>query len=634
MKKQFFKRLLCTILALFVISTPIASFASEIEPDNFMETQSFKTSVEVFENNTYRVTETIDVNFLTDRHGIYRYIPRTYTITRNVNSKTEQFSGRVKITDISVSGDMYETYIENDCTVIQIGDGDEYVRGNKRYTISYTIKNHDDKNTEFDEFYLNALPHGWRTSIDKAEIKIKFNKPADLSGFKIYSGLYGQSDTDTFDIKTEGNTVVATSKRRLRLSEGASAYLKLDDDYFTGEEQNPALSVAMIALIILPFAAVLLLKLLLGRRKQIIPIVNFYPPNGLTSADVGYVLDGMTDTKDIISLIIYWADKGLISLQKEDKKVMRITKLANLDKTAKSYERMMFRKLFEERNTVTTKELSESFYTTISETKVEIAKYYTQIKATRIFSTASRVAAVLAVILSAVPMFSLLICGYDLKIVSEGIIVGAILCTILLAVGLVLLNYSKSKKNALSKGGFTAILIVAWILTVLATCVEALLATVILKMPILAISAAAVTLICAYVSSTIRKYTQYGRKLIGDILGFKEFIRVSELDRLKMLVEENPQYFYNVLPFAYVMGLSDKWAEKFETIAVPPPSWYNGGDMKNFNTYLFINSFNDNIDTIKSNMISVPKQSGSGSSSSFGGGFSGGGIGGGGGGSW
>lgn len=64
----------------------------------------------------------------------------------------------------------------------------------------------------------------------------------------------------------------------------------------------------------------------------------------------------------------------------------------------------------------------------------------------------------------------------------------------------------------------------------------------------------------------------------GRLLGFKEFIRTAELDRIKMLVEDNPQYFYEILPYAYVFGLTSKWIKHFENIPLEQPSWYQSYD--------------------------------------------------------
>jgi uncharacterized membrane protein len=134
----------------------------------------------------------------------------------------------------------------------------------------------------------------------------------------------------------------------------------------------------------------------------------------------------------------------------------------------------------------------------------------------------------------------------------------------------------------------------------------------------------------------MKQRTKKSSELLGKILGFKEFIRTAELDRIKRLVDETPDYFYNVLPYAYVFGLTDKWAKKFEEIAVEPPNWYHSGyNGHMFNTWIFMSSFNHYTNAMQNNITIPPAPSGGGGSSfSGGGGFSGGGMGGGGGGSW
>lgn len=125
------------------------------------------------------------------------------------------------------------------------------------------------------------------------------------------------------------------------------------------------------------------------------------------------------------------------------------------------------------------------------------------------------------------------------------------------------------------------------------------------------------------------KRTKAGNQVYGQILGFKEFIKKAELDRLKMLVEENPSYYYDIMPYAYVLGLSDQWIENFETMHMPEPDWYSGRDpFGDAVFYSMVRSANA--------CATAPETSGGGSSGGgfSGGGFSGGGSGGGGGGAW
>lgn len=90
---------------------------------------------------------------------------------------------------------------------------------------------------------------------------------------------------------------------------------------------------------------------------------------------------------------------------------------------------------------------------------------------------------------------------------------------------------------------------------------------------------------------------------------------------------EHPTYFYDILPYTYVLGVSDKWIKKFEAISLAAPSWYDSPSDFSIDTFdSFVNSTMSSAQSVMS--------SNSTSSSDSGGGSSCGGSGGGGGGSW
>lgn len=137
-----------------------------------------------------------------------------------------------------------------------------------------------------------------------------------------------------------------------------------------------------------------------------------------------------------------------------------------------------------------------------------------------------------------------------------------------------------------------------------------------------------------------RKRTELGNVLYGKIKGFKNFLETVEKDKLNALVEENPNYFYDILPYTYVFGISDKWIKKFESISLKAPEWYNSSsdfDYSSMNTLMYNTMYSVSrtmAHTPISSSSSSGRSSSSSSSSSSGGGSSGGGSGGGGGGSW
>ena len=129
-----------------------------------------------------------------------------------------------------------------------------------------------------------------------------------------------------------------------------------------------------------------------------------------------------------------------------------------------------------------------------------------------------------------------------------------------------------------------------------------------------------------FFSRILTKRTPYGNKMLGKIKGFKTFLETAEKDKLEALVHENPTYFYDILPYAYVLDVSDTWMSKFESIALEAPDWYTGSTA--FNIVTFHTFMNSTMTSATQSMSSSPSSGGSG------GGSAGGGSGGGGGGSW
>ena len=145
------------------------------------------------------------------------------------------------------------------------------------------------------------------------------------------------------------------------------------------------------------------------------------------------------------------------------------------------------------------------------------------------------------------------------------------------------------------------------------------------------------------------KYSAVGAKQKGETLGFKNFIELCEVDQIKTFAEENPSYYFDVLPYAYVFNLSNVWIKKFENINLTTPDWittetgtitdyvmfnmvYNNFAARTMTTTRELNVRRIQAQYASSGSSSHGRSSGGGrSGGSFGGGgFSGGGRGGGG----
>ncbi|MBP7821648.1 MAG: DUF2207 domain-containing protein [Saprospiraceae bacterium] len=134
------------------------------------------------------------------------------------------------------------------------------------------------------------------------------------------------------------------------------------------------------------------------------------------------------------------------------------------------------------------------------------------------------------------------------------------------------------------------------------------------------------------------KKGKWGVEKYAQTMGFYEFVKTAEIDRLKVLVKDNPKYFEMTIAYAIVFGLGKQWANRFKDIEMATPEWYEGStSYPMFNSILFTNNMLNGMRHINDDLSYVEHTSRSGSGGSTfsgGGGFSGGGFGGGGGGSW
>lgn len=100
-------------------------------------------------------------------------------------------------------------------------------------------------------------------------------------------------------------------------------------------------------------------------------------------------------------------------------------------------------------------------------------------------------------------------------------------------------------------------------------------------------SAFACIFINIYFTIIMKRKTEYGEEIIAKVKGFRNFLITVEKEKLETLVLENPNYFYNILPYTYVLNISKKWIKKFEDIPLPKI------DMGNYDYSSFNDLYND-----------------------------------------
>ncbi len=147
-------------------------------------------------------------------------------------------------------------------------------------------------------------------------------------------------------------------------------------------------------------------------------------------------------------------------------------------------------------------------------------------------------------------------------------------------------------------------------------------------------------LVVVFFAIIMKRPTLRGRRLLDEMLGFKDYLEVAEKDELNLRnpPDKTPALFEAFLPYALALGVEQAWADKFAAVLAAirnpdgsayHPSWYNG-TWNTSNLSKATNGLSSGLSKAVSSSMSPPGSSSGGG----GGGFSGGGGGGGGGGGW
>ncbi len=600
-------------------------------------------------DNTFDITENITAYFNTPKHGIYRTIPLKNTVTRLDGTTT---TNRTQVTNVSVDKE-YSTSKEDGNYKIKIGSESFTLTGEQSYVIKYTYNLGKDPIKDYDELYYNIIGTDWDTVIGNITFTITMPKEFDSSKLGFSSGKIGSTENDKVKYNVNGNIIQGRYEDILLANEALTVRCELPEGYFVGAGLKVNIINYIVYLIPVVFVVVsVLLWYKFGRDNQVVETVEFYPPEGFNSLEVGFLYKGSAGKQDVTSLLIYLANKGYLKISETEEenlfsksKGFKIIKLKEYDGDNVN-ERLFFNGLFTKKtrvglftksseqevlsiSEVTSADLYDNFYITMNKILSNInhkenkKKIFEESATNK--SSIIKYMIIATYCLITIPPF---IEYGDFSLIFFALLFPGIGFTLLFWL---LLIDTKNVKPAYLSIFVKLILIlwglgfggIPWVTFVLP----------VLKQDSVYYLGYILGIICVFGMVVCLKYlpkrTQYGNMILGKLRGFKNFLETAEKDKIETMVMKNPTYFYDILPYAYVLDVTDVWIKKFESISLQAPTWYdspNAFDMITFGAFI------DSTMTSAQNAMGSSPSSDSGGSS--GGGFSGGGSGGGGGGSW
>ena len=651
-----------TIFVVFVVAVIIVTFFNMVSNSESDSTSSqrladgftieaYDVTLDVGLDNKIGVTETITVYFTTcDKHGIYKFTPYWLEYTGKDGNTIKRKS---IISNYRAIGDPYSTDKVKKKARIRIGSADEYVGcGNKTYTIAYTYDMGKDPFKGFDELIFHAYGDYWGTEIKNATINI--NMPKSIEGYNVsfFTDKYRENEVTEFvDYEINGNKLTAKFNQEkyeqynygqrcvfnngvldqdceynwywqspdYYLNSALTVDIELPEGYFVGGSWNYGWGSFIIFITVFILTGITIYKWFkFGKNhEKRVPTVEFYPPDDLNSAQIGYIYNKRQLSKKLtISLIVELASKGYIkidNLKGKNKKEnivitnlvpilkkpvefektlpnreIQVRKLKNPDMNLSTSENTLMTYLFKKGDTKVLKSNIDKFlelkdnlinkgyieilsdneserYKDIESKKQEYEEALQKYKSDLENRTA---------ILSKLPLISSMEqVVYDELFKNKDVVVLSEHKTFYKVFSTIEFDLISSLKNKVNDENAT---------NQIGSSIWRSIA--VLSLSLMSYSFVedldphfrvlySLSFLCIFINLFftifMKRKTEYGEYITARVKGFRNFLLTAEKSRLEALVAENPRYFYDILPYTYVMNISKKWIKKFEDIPMP-----------------------------------------------------------------
>ncbi|HTQ85362.1 MAG TPA: DUF2207 domain-containing protein [Candidatus Solibacter sp.] len=565
------------LLAALLCALPLAAGTITFE--------HWSDELQVNADSSLEVTETLTVRFTVQRQGITRTIPLQYHTDQGFD-----YELNVRVESVT-DGDFHDLRYEQNRTGGKL-NLKIYVPGAKQATrtviLKYRVANGLRFFQDHDELYWNVTGNDHDNTIEQTDARVSL--PAGASGVRTraFTGRGGSRESNA-DITQGPDAVRYTASQPLRPGEGLTIVTGWDKglvhepgglskawDFFTS---NWPLGIPVLALM---FALTFYFSY--GRDPALRPVsVQYAPPQGMSPAGAGALIDDSADMRDITATIVDLAVRGYLTI--EERTPTGILKFASKKEYVfhrkktqdqwgdlRPHEHALMSALFGgaygDAESVKLSDLHNTFYTNVPLLRDAIfAELMTRnCYRTRPDSMHHRFAA--GAVAAGIAIF------WTGKVISRHS-------------GMQILPF-------VIAAGLTAVIVFIY-------------------------------------GRAVHARTLEGTRALEGVLGFKEFLSRVESDRYNLVVK-TPQMFEKFLPYAMAFACEAHWSKAFDGIYTQPPQWYSGpGYGPQFQPSLFASDLTGMANSTGNVMTSAPSSSGSsGFGGSGGGGFSGGGFGGGG----
>jgi hypothetical protein len=549
MKKNIFLIFLCLIVF------PITIKAESVEYT------LFDSNLIVNKDRTIEAEENYRIYFIEDTKTINRKIDlklvqidpddkKTYinSILSNVKSENAvNLDTKDNTTSVSIKVDGLQDEVSN-------------------YTLNYTYNLGKDININRDEFFYNIVSN-MDASISNLTFTITF--PSEIDEKNIYFSIDGDYDLTEDDVtyRVEDNKIVGSLNRLLEENQTFSVYVKLPNNYFVGATDNfNYLNFLILIFPIITFITIICYWIKYGRKNKMqVKRIKEIPYN-FDPAEIGYLYKGKCEEMDLTSDLIYLANHGYLKVVENDdgyklgkENSFKFIKLKDYEKK-NAVQKILFDNLFRDGDVVELQDIEYKFAEFFKEAKSMLD---TKDNDKKLFFKDINFKKLVSLILIAISVFMINFNPVHLFMNNYWLIF-IIFLIYILGLYILFLSTSNTFVKLIIGGGVLAICLYVAIKPI----------TPDNRLLIIYIIGTILILLSCNLYKKLPLRTKYGNKVLSEAYGLKYYLESISKSELEEELKTNEMFYFEMIPYAYVLDSLEAWIKKGNGTITMPPDWY------------------------------------------------------------
>ena len=535
------------IIFIFLLLLPINAFAKQQ-----YGITNYYTDIEINNDNTYNIKEYYNVLFFENSQ-----FERTVNLQPRVILSNGKFISYISEIDDIDAPNSKQTNKTSKLYTVKFAKKD--VNHSENYKLKYKYIMGEDLDSNNDIVYITLLDKNKNIITDQISFSIALPTEITSEDVKIYiNEKLDETESAIYEIK---NNTIEGIINNVTPNDTYSIQILLPNGYFKNVARTSASP--NVLLLLLPLLSLIIGIILLKKYKRKLPIKNediFKLTEIFDSVEMAYLYKGKINSNDIISVIIYLANNGYISI-KNFKTNFKITKVKDYDKD-NAIQKIIYDGLFQNKTEVDVNDIEGIFYPyyidacrTIENKKNHSKMFYPLVK---------NLKKILLTIICIGNFFLMLRPLYNL--------LNSYVFATIIDIALSLISIVAYKQN---KNVYKTLIFALKLVILLLGCYLLIGYGLNLVIYIIGIVLSEISL---YIESVIPIRTIYGNQKLYEVESFRYELASMNDELFEEKIKENNNYFYDMIPYTLVFDLSSWWFNRFSNKINEMPTWYSSSE--------------------------------------------------------